>query len=193
MPRITSEQLDLLDDTQRRKVAGRTAKAAGAAFERDLDATHRTYDRLGWAIVERQPVPTAPRGCAGGMMLRVAIGRSGVDYWGVVKARDGVFVPVLIEAKFTAKYLASLPIVFKTGSGLKAAQLEYLCYRWERYGIFPLVIWGMGGLVGWAGPDVLMQARAQQAKRISQDRFSWTGIDWYPHIVPLMQGVGPSS
>lgn len=188
-----------------RRKGGAKAQKSGASFEARLDKLHESYEQQGAAAMMRMPVPTIPTMIAG-KMARVISGKSGVDFWGIMRL-DGVgSIPIVIEAKATSKRAASMPIARPVpkiagkkskgaGSGLKLEQLAFMVRRYKGFGVVPLVLWWNENRMGCLGGMDLCQIADELPKRIPVDRFIWLepGVnDWLrgyaPQIVHWTQG-----
>lgn len=134
---------------------GRAAYASGRGFEADLEWTHGKYRAARIADVFKLPVTTQamPKGWLQDPrksgVCRILSERQRADYVGTLGPQAGAGLlgrSVLMEAKYTSERAPSLPIIpagKKSGSGLKAHQLESLANCAE-FGAIGVIVWRNG-------------------------------------------------
>lgn len=143
----------------RRRFTGAAAQSRGAAFEDELERTHRVLKDHRLASIQQLPVPTRPapkrmKTGEGGPPLRVLSARQGYDYTGSLGPTAGPVgaldkyagLSIAMEAKSTATETTSLPIKQegKDGAGIQSHQLRALVYETLDFGAFSALVWKNG-------------------------------------------------
>lgn len=161
---MTADEFVAMQASTRGSRAGKRAAAGGLSFEKRLDHTHEYYQRCGFAMIRRLPVPTAPlpksRLPEGAAVAnaRILAKRQMADYFGVMHSTPKIGAPQLatgtaisMEAKACARRQASLAVnppkqrgvKAKSRFGLQYHQLEGLV-RWAEFGGVACVVWRNG-------------------------------------------------